>query len=187
MKKGRLILGILCLIGALLATVRIPYYNSHNLIQVAGIALRMEGRELTAEFELFEPDFENYLGKTKLTVQAKGNDLEDCIQNLSRTYGKELFLRDTAVLILAERDRETLKPLVEEFFRKFKNFHWNLPVFYWKNPQESVFSGDKGKSLDIAKSAKMLKMTYTLNDWLNQKGEPVYITGGEGYEISKMR
>ncbi len=186
MKKGRLILGILCIVVALIGTVWIPYYNSHGFIQVSGIALRMKGETIAVEFELFEPDFENYLGKTKSIVQASGDSLENCIENLSHTYGKELFLRDAAVLIISERDLETLTPYVEEFFSKRENQHGNLPVFLWENPQENGFFGDQVNSLDIARSARMLKRTYTLTDWLNQKGNPVYIKGGEGYEISKM-
>ncbi len=187
MKKGMIYCGIALLIGALISTIGIPYYNSHKLIQVAGIALHMEEGDLVAEFELFQPDPENYLGKQKETVRSSGKDLEECIQNLAKTYGKELFLKDAAVLILAERDLEQLVPIVEAYYAKLKNNRMDLPVFFWLEEEKEVFDEDKVISLDIADGARMLHYNYTLNDLINQKGEPVYLKGEEGYEISKMR
>ena len=88
---------------------------------------------------------------------------------------------------MADSDIDTLKAIVETFYKKPQNHHLNLRVFRWINPETEAFSKNKVKSLDIAESARMLDLDYTIAELIDQRGEPARIKGGEDYELLENR
>ena len=106
------------------------------------------------------------------------------MENVLRSFGKELFASDTSALLICGRDREALLEEALRFYRWFSHDQMDLPVFFTEGAAGAVF-GVSGPVLSagLVESAKKLRRIQTVRDLMNKSGTSVWIRGEGQYEI----
>ncbi len=180
----RLIPAVL-LVAAVIGSFSLPRRDLRSIAQVAGIALDQENGMLRATFELYVPVLEKSIGTQRETVSALGGSLEECVENIRKVRGEELFTDDAAVLILSSEQDDYLVEKVLEHYRQLKNDQMELPVFFaFGQSAASIFEGEGAViSTELAESGEKLSAIQTVKDLMNGAGERVLIRGEGGYEI----
>lgn len=171
--------------AAVIASFSLPRREVKTIAQVAGIALDRSGENIKATFEVFEPSVDQPYGKERSVVTSIGKKLKDCIEDARRSIGKELYVDDVAVLIIAHKDEEFLLTEIKRYYRKFNQDYMDLPLVQVENQTAAEVFDGKGKilSAEIAESMLLLGKRSTIKDLFNDVKPDVFITGVGKYEI----
>ncbi len=180
--KWKVILIMVLLITALIASYNIPRRDLRSLSQVAGIALDINGETMVATFELFDPAIDQPIGTERSVISAEGRSITDCLEQIKRVHNAELYLNDAAVLIL---NSDHLLDEVFSFYSKLSNDHMDLPVFYVNDQSAAEIFEGSGEviSTKLADSAESIDRLQTVRDLMNGEKETVYVQGRGTYEI----
>lgn len=172
-------------IAALICSFMLPRRDLRATGQVAGIALDEEGGLIKATFELYTPQLDEPIGRTRQTVVTTGSSLEECITNARLIRGESLFVNDAAALIISSDDHAFLLEKVLEHYGLLKNDQMALPVFFaFGQEAGKIFSGDgRVLSADLAESGKSLDKLQTVRDLMNGTGQRILVRGEGSYEI----
>lgn len=173
------------LVGAMICAIFLPRRDLRSTAQVAGIALDYEDGNIAATFEIYSPSSDQPIGAAKEVVHSKGETLEECVNNASRSIGKRLYLNDVSVLLLSEERSNDLMESMMAFYSEFNNDNMDLPILFAKDQRAGAIFECKGKVLsnEISKSAEIMKKRITVRDFLNGNKETVWIKGEGSYEI----
>ena len=184
-KLIRYVFILFLILAAAISSFSIPRREIKRIAQVAGIALDKDGEEITATFELFEPSVDQPYGNERGVVSAKGETLKECVENARLSIGKELYLDDALVLIMAKEDEKALSGEIKRYYKEISCDYMDLPLAQTKNQKAGDIFKGKGKilSIEIAESIRLLGKESTVKDLFNGEKTDVFLSGVGAYEI----
>lgn len=175
----------LLLAAAIVGSFALPRRDLRATGQVAGIALDEKDGLIQATFELYSPELDEPIGRSRRIVTATGVSLEECFSAARLTQGENLFADDAAALIISSEKHAFLLEKAMEYYCLLKNDQMSLPVFFaFGQEAGEIFAGEGAViSTELAESGKSLGKLQTVRDLMNGTGERVLIRGEGSYEI----